>query len=200
MAVRWSYLPKLTPWLLRFLRSGRPERIAPIADALHALYSSTIELYQTLLQGTGQDSLVRPCHYIFLYREAEKANLESLEWRLRRERGAKLELISTGDLLDLEPDLSPDFKKAILIHEQARTTNPARLGRVLAEKFQKQGGTFLRSDVLALRPDSVGGVTLVTKEGELHAPKLVLAAGPGRHGCWSLWGSRCRWRPSAAIT
>src|SRR3954464_8769158 len=26
LAIRWAYLPKLTPWLLRFLRAGASER------------------------------------------------------------------------------------------------------------------------------------------------------------------------------
>jgi D-amino-acid dehydrogenase len=35
--VRWSYLPQIAPWLLRFLLAGRHSRVQAIADALHPL-------------------------------------------------------------------------------------------------------------------------------------------------------------------
>lgn len=177
VSIRWSYLPRLTPWLLRFLRAGQPERIAPIADALHALNNSTIDSYERLLRGTGHESLVERCLYLHLYRDPGKVNLEAPEWRLRRERGADLEVLSAAELLEIEPDVSPDYKKAVLIRGQARSSNPARLGQVLAEKFLRRGGEFLRAEVVALKPSEDGDIRVVTKEGELLCPKVVLAAG-----------------------
>ena len=37
--LRWSYLPRLAPWLLRFLSEGRDERVREIARALQPLVS-----------------------------------------------------------------------------------------------------------------------------------------------------------------
>ena len=37
LAVRWSYLPKLSPWLLRFVAASRPARAEAIARALAAM-------------------------------------------------------------------------------------------------------------------------------------------------------------------
>jgi D-amino-acid dehydrogenase len=177
MAVRWRYLPRLAPWLLRFLGAGRSERIAPIADALHALYNTTIDLYESLLRGSGHESLVQRCLYVHVYRDPRKVNLEALEWRLRRERGADLEVVSAGELLEIEPDVSPDYKKAVLIRGQGRATNPGRLGKVLADRFMRQGGQFSRAEVVGLKPGEDGRVTIVTKGGEVSCPKIVLAAG-----------------------
>jgi D-amino-acid dehydrogenase len=35
----WRYMPKLTPWLIRFLPAGRRARVEAIADALQPLVS-----------------------------------------------------------------------------------------------------------------------------------------------------------------
>src|SRR3954453_14467623 len=37
LVVRWSYLPKLAPWLIRFIRAGAPDRVQAQARALRGL-------------------------------------------------------------------------------------------------------------------------------------------------------------------
>ena len=40
LLIRWQYLPRLTPYLLRFIASARPERVAHAANALFSELSS----------------------------------------------------------------------------------------------------------------------------------------------------------------
>src|SRR5690348_10570806 len=47
--VRWSYLPRLTPWLIRFLLAGRHERVETIADALQPLVSRAYDAHRELI-------------------------------------------------------------------------------------------------------------------------------------------------------
>src|SRR3954454_12848186 len=41
LALRWSYLPALAPWLLRFIRAGTPEKARGAARALRPLRRAT---------------------------------------------------------------------------------------------------------------------------------------------------------------
>ncbi len=176
MALRLSHLPWATPWLLRFLSSGRLERVEQQADALRSLYAPVIDLYEDLLRPIGQTELIRRCRYVALYRDAGKADLNALGWRLRRDRGAELQVIPASDLRDLEPDLSHDYQAAILLQGQGRTTNPQHLLEVLTARMLRQGGTVIRADVSALRPDAEG-VELQTSDGPLRFRRIVVAAG-----------------------
>ncbi len=162
---------------MKFIRAGKAEKIAPLADALHALYITTIDQHRYLLCGTGEETLLRDCYYIHLYRDPAKARLEAIQWRLRRERGADLYLVDGRELRRLEPAISPRFERAVVIKGQGKTVNPARLGQVLAAKFQSQGGSFLRAEVQSLTLRENGGFDLATAEGPLTCHKLVLAAG-----------------------
>src|SRR3954470_19343267 len=37
LAIRWSYLPKIAPWLLRFVAASSPRRVEEIATALASI-------------------------------------------------------------------------------------------------------------------------------------------------------------------
>ncbi len=175
--LRWSYLRRLTPWLVAFLRSGRPERLPAIADAMFALNQPSLELYRSLLKGTGGENLVRDSYYIHLYRRAEDARLSDLSWRMRLERGSTLERVTGEELREIEPAVSPDYGAAILIKQQGRASDPGAIGRVLAREVERRGGIFLRGEVRALRPDGHGGAVVDSDAGALTASKIVIAAG-----------------------
>jgi len=178
VALRWSYLPKFLPWMIRFFAAGREDRIPAISDALLQLHRPTVDLYRHHLAGTGHEDLVRDSMYVFVYRDAAKANMENLEWRLRRERGVPIERIDAGTLRDVEPDIADDYQAAVLIRGQGRAMDPGAIGKALSEKFLRAGGTLLQARVMALKPRDGGGVALETDTGPKIAEKVILSAGP----------------------
>ena len=46
--VRWRYLPRIAPWLLRFLLAGRDARVNRIADALLPLVTPAYDAHREL--------------------------------------------------------------------------------------------------------------------------------------------------------
>lgn len=177
VAVRPGYFPRLIPWGLRFLAQGRSDRVNAISQAMGHLNQDNVTLYRGLLSGTGHEDLLRDSYYVHAFRKPEAANLEALDYVMRREAGAPIERIGKADLHDLEPDLSPEFRAAILLKGQARVTSPGRLGTVLAEKFVRAGGHIVRETVKALFPGNTAGWTYVTETGPVWTEKLVLAMG-----------------------
>ncbi len=177
VALRPAYLPRLAPWLIRFLRAGSPERIPDIADAMLTVNQPCAALYAQLLAGTGHEDLVRDSMYLHLFRDPAGADLERLPWRLRRSRGVPLRALTGEQLREIEPDVSPDYRAAVAVTGQARATNPGRLGKVLADKAQSAGATFVRGRVHRLAPRPDAAITVQSDAGELRASRVVLAAG-----------------------
>lgn len=177
LSIRWSYAPRMLPWLMAFLRAGAPERLSAIADAMLAVNRSSVDLYRQLLADTGEDALVRDCLYIHLYRDPRGADPDALPWRLRRERGVPIEVLRGGEIQEVEPEISPAFESAMVIRQQGRTVNPGRLGKVLAAKAEARGARFLREQVLAIKPRDDGGYRIETNAGQHDAPRVVIAAG-----------------------
>src|SRR5215472_3262714 len=51
--LHWSYLPHVLPWLIRFLRAGRRDRVERISKALASLNMPTFEADRPLLKHAG---------------------------------------------------------------------------------------------------------------------------------------------------
>lgn len=181
LAVRWSYAPRLSPWLMKFFQAGVRHRLPAIADAMLAVNRPSVDMYQQLLAGTGEEFLVKECLYLHVYRAIDGADPDALPWRLRRERGVPLEVVRNGEVQELEPEISPAIKSAMVVKRQGRAVNPGRLGKVLAAKAQTQGARFVRGRVTRIVPASDGGYRIDTDQG-CHATHTVILAA----GAWSV--------------
>ncbi len=177
MAITWSQLPGLVPWLLKFIRAGRRDNLDTLAAAMLTINSPCVDLYRQLLAGRGHAQLIQDASYIHIYRSPEEIDLTHLSWQLRIRRGAEIVQIDRRELAALEPDISPLYQAAVDIRHQGKTVNPGRLGTTLAECILDQGGRISRCEVHALRSAADGSTRLETSGGELQATQLVICAG-----------------------
>ena len=176
LSIHPAVLGRMIPWGLRFLRQGRKDRVEASADAMEVLCASSVELYRRHLAGTGHEALVQDSIYVHAFRDGSRANLEAIDYRMRREKGGDLELVGRDRLAELEPALGPDFQAAILIKGQARALSPGRIGEVLTEKAASLGVEFVTDEVQALRPTSEGW-RIICKVETYTAPRVVLSMG-----------------------
>src|SRR3954451_5111540 len=58
LAVRWSYLPTLAPWLIRFIRAGRADLVEAQARALRTLLGPCHEVLAPLVKAAGAEDLI----------------------------------------------------------------------------------------------------------------------------------------------
>lgn len=175
-SIRPRYLPRFLPWAIRFLKSGRADRVADIARAISTLNRPSADIYRRHLSGTGSEGLLRDSLYIFAYRDVRHVNLDEIGWRLRIDNGAQVEQIDGDELRRLEPCLSPDYRAAILIRGQGRSIAPGRMATVLADKVRQGGGELVRAGVRSISRDG-DGWRVATEAGDHRSPQVVVAAG-----------------------
>ena len=177
LRIRPAYLPRALPWLVRFVRSARPARVAGISDALRALHRHVFDCYEPLVRAAGCEDLIRRTGTMVVYR-SEQAFLSSRpEWEMRRERGAEVRDLSAAELRELEPALAPEFTHGVLSPDHGYVANPFRLVTRLAERFVADGGRLERGNVRALRRGDDGAWTLELDGREMKADKVLIAAG-----------------------
>lgn len=181
LSINASYLPKLIPWGLKFLRNATHEKARKSSDAMELLNHSNIELYRKHLLGTGYENLIQDSYYVHAFRNPEKAKLDSLGYLIRSEKGGDLEKIGQQELKELEPALSNEFKAAILIKGQARAIAPGKIGTVLAEKAAKAGVKIIKANVESLESENESRWITKTNIGNFYSHKIVLSA-----GAWSM--------------
>ncbi|WP_299744655.1 FAD-binding oxidoreductase [uncultured Tateyamaria sp.] len=170
-------LLKMIPWGLSFLRGGREENVRARAEAMSHLCGPSIELYQRHLVGTGHEGLITDSMYVHAFRDGSRANLQSIDYRIRSEMGADLELVGKDRLAEIEPELGPDFGAAVLIKGQARMRSPGRLGQVLAEKALEMGAAYKRTMAKRIHRTDKSHWEVECDDGILQAERIILCLG-----------------------
>lgn len=176
LRVRPAFWPRMLPWGLKLLRAGTETRLRQVADGMEMLCAPSIELYRKHLLGTGAEHLIRDSIYVHAFRDAGKPRLDALEHRIHREKGVSLEIVGRDRLAEIEPALSPAFKAAVLLHDQARALSPGGIGQALAGKARGLGVEILKAEVRGLAREA-GGWRIATEGASLRAERVVLAMG-----------------------
>jgi len=177
LAVRLRYLPRLTPWLLRFLRSGTPAGIERQARALRSLLEGGIETLAPLVHNAGAQDLVQRLGHLYVYRSLASWDNEQLAWALRSRNGIGWDEFNAHELRQLDPALSRAYVKGVLVRENGHTADPHALVLALARAFARDGGRIERRRALTFdfAHDRLLGVRC---EGALvAAERAVIAAG-----------------------
>ncbi|MBI1778189.1 MAG: FAD-binding oxidoreductase [Proteobacteria bacterium] len=177
LAIRWTYLPSLLPWLIRFIRAGTPERVESQARALRDLLGPCLDCLEPLVKAADAQDLVHRRGALFVSRSKDAFTNDRAAWDLRRRHGVKWDDLNADEIRQLEPTLSHDYVRGIFVRENGHTSNPHRLVSRLAEAFQRGGGTIIRSRVLDFEFDGAQLRAVRTTDGSIAAEIAVVAAG-----------------------
>ena len=191
LALRWSYLPRAVPWLLRFLRAGAGPRVRQIAIALAAITRAGPADYAPLLTESGLSDIVARNDCLYVYDDQAQFAAESFKWALRREHGISFETLAGPALHELEPNLGPGITFGVRMHGWYHVVDPFRVVTGLAAHFRRQGGKIERAEVVAVEQADGRARRLRLGDGRaFDVERLVIAAGAWSSGLVRQLGSR----------
>jgi len=176
LALRPSHLPKLAPWLLRWMAASRPAAVRRISAAMHALHKPVFSAYAPLLEAASGTDLIAMTGQLYVSTRSGPMD-SSLARELREAAGIRSQALSGAEIRELEPTLSPEFQSGLLLPENGTCLNPHRLVRVLAEQVVRNGGQILRGEVRGFRMERGVPAAAIMGEAEITFGHLVIAAG-----------------------
>ncbi|MEM9678181.1 MAG: FAD-dependent oxidoreductase, partial [Pseudomonadota bacterium] len=91
--LKWSYLPKLAPWLLRYLRHANEDAVNRRATAMMDIIGDSLADHQALAAGTGAERWIMPCDYMYLYRSRADYEADAFGWAVRKAHGFKWDVL-----------------------------------------------------------------------------------------------------------
>ena len=189
LAIRWRYLPKFLPWLLRFAAAGRRDRVEAQSQALRALYQSAYDAYTPLLQFAGATGLFNKIGYVIAYETETAWAKDQSSFAMRTRRGVAMTELDRASLQSIAPSLAPSYQRGVQLTENGYCTDPLLLVQRFADAFTGAGGVIREERVTdcAVRGDSV---TVTTDHGTHQADRLVVAAGARSHFLAEKLGSK----------
>ncbi len=177
--LRWPYLPRLLPWLARFLATGRMAEVRRISAALATLVGDAAEQHRLLAEGTPAARHIGPGRYTHLFRDRAEWEADRLGHALREAAGVRFEEHDRAALLARDPELGPDFGFGATFHGTGHVTDPGAYTAALAAHFVAEGGRFLKGEIEEVRPEGAEGERVAVRlSGQrLEAERAVIAMG-----------------------
>jgi D-amino-acid dehydrogenase len=177
LALRWTYLPAIAPWLLRFIRAGTPGKARAAARALRPLVGPTLEALSPLVRDAGAEDLIHRLGHLYVYRSRESLEKDRTAWTLRRDNGIEVDEFDADELRQLEPALSRDYVRGMLVRENGHTSNPLALIERLVEYFVRSGGEVVQGRALGFRIEGGRLAAIRTDAGDCAADAAIVCAG-----------------------
>jgi glycine/D-amino acid oxidase-like deaminating enzyme len=177
LAIRWSYLPRLAPWLMRFAMASGARRVEEISIALAALMDGCLDAYAPLLEQADAKDMIRRTGWVSVYESEAGFRAYAPMLELQRRRGVRFDVLEAEALRQLEPALAPIFAKAVLYPDVGYTVNSHRLVQVLAAAMRANGGAVRRAEVSGFDIGPAGPRAVLTYAGPVACDAVLIAAG-----------------------
>lgn len=177
LSVRWRSLPRLAPWLLRYVRASLGPGAAQRVAALAGLQREAGRAWLDVARDAGLGDLLRGNGALKLYETDAGFAATTAERAAQRAHGIRWEVLSPGALAGRLPELAPRVRHAVSYPDGMHVTSPIAVTRALVECFVRRGGRVRRARVTEIlrRDGRVQG--LRTDEGREAWSTVVLCAG-----------------------
>lgn len=178
--LKWGYLPRLMPWLMRYLGTANDKDMRHRAAALANIIGDSLADHQALAAGTGAERWLVPSDYLYLYKNRASYEADALGWSVRKDHGFEWDLLEGQALRDYEPAYGPQNGFAARLHDHGRISDPGAYVKALAAHAQNQGVRFVKAAVDDIAKEG-GRVTGIRAGGDLIPCDTVVVA----TGAWS---------------
>ncbi|WP_226780458.1 NAD(P)/FAD-dependent oxidoreductase [Oceaniglobus trochenteri] len=178
--LRWSYLAKLAPWLVKYLRHANAQDTRRIAAAMAPIVGDSLADHQALAAGTGAEHWIVPSDYLYIYKDRAQFQGDAFGWDIRRAHGFEWDELEGAALRAYDPMFADELGFAVKMGNHGRIADPGRYVKDLAAHAVAQGAKLVMADVSDLVREG-GRVTGLRAGGETIACDAAVIA----TGVWS---------------
>ncbi|MFY8107151.1 MAG: NAD(P)/FAD-dependent oxidoreductase [Elstera sp.] len=178
LAIRPAYLPKLAPWLLRFLLASRAKPLAAGTSALVALNGQALRAWEDRLARLGLSRHLRPRGFLTVWDDPAITPGMAALAQVQRGHSIPVQDLDRAGVTALEPALATGSVAGGLWYTTgAHVSDPADLTRALGEAALARGARLILAEAQSVSANTdSAAVTLSTGE-TLRASRVILAAG-----------------------
>lgn len=178
LTIRWRYLARLTPWLLRFLMAGHSlSRVRNTASVLWSLVGDSPLRHAALAKSCGCEALIRCDGLLYAYPDRAAFEEDATAWRLRRENGLRWRELSADELRELEPALATSYGFAAFVEDGAHCVDPGGYVASIVVQAQREGVAVMRTRAHSFEMAGDRLKAVATDTGRVACDGAVISAG-----------------------
>ena len=176
LAIKWSYIPKMIPWFLKFIKNCTKKKMMHTAKYMHQILDLAIPAYDELFEEIDISGLVENKGIIYFWTDKDLKSRE-LEINIRKELGVKQQLLKAHEIHDLEPHIKQIYHGGVLYPQARHTRNPRKILLKLFDLFIKRGGRFEKKNVQSISYGEDNKPVIKTDLDFFKFDKAVIACG-----------------------
>ena len=175
--LQWRYLPRLLPFLAKYLSFARADHVAHCARSLSYLLADSHAQHQSLAEGTGAERFISDADFCFGYATEASYRADEPGRALRRAHGYEIEELDGAAYAVRDPLYSGQFAKVVCYKNSGRISDPGAYLAALLAHFQAEGGTMLAARIEDIELQHGAYKALITDQGRVTGDHIVLAMG-----------------------
>ena len=176
LAIKWSYIPKMIPWFLKFIKNCTKKKMMHTAKYMHQILDLALPAYDELFEEIDISGLVENKGIIYFWTDKDLKSRE-LEINIRKELGVKQQLLKPHEIHDLEPHIKQIYHGGVLYPQARHTRNPKKILLKLFDLFIKRGGRFEKKNVQSISYGEDNKPVIKTDLDFFKFDKAVIACG-----------------------
>ena len=176
--LRWSYLPRLLPFLRQYLGLATDAHVDRYGAAMGMLLHDTVDQHRALAAGTGAERFIGEEDYCFGYGSPAAFEADAYAWEKRRKAGVAFEVMRGADYAAFDPIFGNAFRTVVRCPGHGRISDPGAYVQALADHFVAEGGTLTIARIDDIDVEDGTITALRTDAGPLRADRIVFALGP----------------------
>ncbi len=178
LAIRWSYLPKVAPWLVKYLAAGWTwGRVEKTARALRPLLDGAPALHRALAEEAGVGDLIGQTGLIYVYPSRAEFDAEREAWRIRGAVGVKWLELEGEELFQREPTLDRRYGFGVMVEEGGDCRDPGGYVAALVALAEARGAKRIAAGATGFRIVGKRLGAVLHAAGEVVADHAVICAG-----------------------
>ena len=175
LALKWNYIPKMIPWLSKFVLNCSQKKMMYTAKYMHQILDLSLSAYDELFDEINLEGLVENNGIMYVW-ENKGIKSRELEIKIRDELGIKQKILNQKEVHDLEPNIKPFYSGGVFYEYARHAKNPKKIIQKLFKKFLDNGGKFKKTYIKDINFEEKKPI-LVTDNTKLKFDKLVIACG-----------------------
>lgn len=175
--LRWGYLPKLMPWLLKYMSHANDADTQRISAGLASIVGDAVEQHLSLSKNTRAAPWVEESDYSYAYATRESFDADRYSWDIRARYGFTPVLREGAEVQAYEPNFGPDITFLATLKNHGYVKDPGGYVAALGEEFLALGGKLTVAEVRDFDLGSGQVHAVETSVGRLDCTEVVLATG-----------------------
>ena len=176
LALKWNYMPKMIPWILKFILNSTKNKMMHTAKNMHQILDLSLSAYDELFEEINLEGLVENKGILYIWNDKDLKSRE-LEIKVREELGVKQQLVNKKEIHDLEPNIKPFYHAGVYYPYARHARNPKRILLKLFKLFISKGGKFNKINVKNIQFNDDDKPYFLTDSQDYSFDKVVIACG-----------------------